>query len=110
MLAYLAQPKQDCSLSTQLLTFENRENGANEWLQVSLSITNDATTFTGDHEIRRGWAPPQIGTEVIKRIADLMLEVIDICEGESIKASVAQKITDAATVRVVDIAKLISNY
>lgn len=109
MAAYEARGRNDNTLACELITFENRYNGANEWLQMNLTLTRDPCNFIDKDEVRRGYANPYVTGEVVKRLADLVLEVINICEAELVRASTAAKITDAAEIRVMEIVKLMSN-
>jgi hypothetical protein len=107
---YTARGRVDTVLHRELMVIDNREAGANEWVQVMATIiTNPLSMYPAD-QCKTGWMPTNVANELVEGIASMFMQILDVLQAHEVPASIASKCVDISEIHMLHMAKLINDY
>jgi len=80
----------------ELLTFENRDNGANEWVQVNISCTYEPVYFNDDSITALCWLPIELGNEITTTFMDGLQAQVKLLQEANVDKELINRFIDVA--------------
>jgi hypothetical protein len=105
LTVYQIRQRRDSVLTREVLTFENRQHGANEWLQLNLTVITNPTKFHLSDQCVTGWAPIPVANGVVMAVTNMAMKVIDKLQAAGVHPDLAMdvvEITDRAVMEVLN--------
>lgn len=109
MALYSLRKHRDTIMHRELIAFENRRDGRNEWVQAVVSIVTDPMYFYPDGQSHTGWAPLPLSSEVIRCASDMLLRILDTLQANDVPGTVCAQVVDASEQHMVKLAQLIND-
>ena len=106
---YNARKHRDTVMHRELIAFENRQHGRNEWVQAVVSIITDPLQFYTDGQSHTGWCPLPVSSAVMRQTGDMLLKVLDILQANGVPATVVSQIVDATEGDMIKLAHLLND-
>lgn len=92
----------------ELLTFENRENGRNEWVQINVSANFNPLYFCKDKATFTSYIPAQLGKELTEEKIATMKKVTALLMDNNVDGKLVESVLDLMEANVYSELNLLS--